>query len=103
MAGSLAESPPEFVIRVAAEMTGAGQRQLPPEQTRPLAQAFPHPPQWVASLVVSTQVEPHSVRPAWLQVHWLAVHDVAAGHALPQAPQLFESLVVSTQAWRVGQ
>jgi hypothetical protein len=60
--------------------------------------ASPQPPQFAASLAMSTQVPSHSVRPGpqvVLQTPLLQV--VPAGQTMPQAPQFALSVAVSTQ------
>jgi hypothetical protein len=64
--------------------------------TSPVTQAWPQEPQCPASVVVSTQVEPHAVVVPG-HAHWLIAQTNPDAHALAQAPQLLGSLVVSTQ------
>jgi hypothetical protein len=68
--------------------------------------AMPHPPQSLGSLVVLSQpslqqarLPVHAGPPLQLVVDWhaLATHFSPAGHAWPQVPQSFGSLVVSSQ------
>jgi hypothetical protein len=53
----------ELVVRSQYDSIGHGQLfgrlwQLPAAQVCPVAQALPHPPQWVGSVVRSTHVPP---------------------------------------------
>ncbi len=60
--------------------------QVPPEQTCPSAQARPHAPQWLASVMVDTQAPAHAVCPVWQSV--LHAPDTQAwpdGHPRPHA------------------
>lgn len=68
--------------------------QLPLVHVSLLVHTFPHVPQLLLSVDVSTQEPVHSVP----VVHWhvLLVHVAPEGQALPQLPQFEESLVVST-------
>jgi hypothetical protein len=68
---------------------------VPAEHVSDVEQAFPQEPQFDMSVWVSTQAELQSV--PVLHVHTLLMHVALVGHALLHAPQLFESLVVSTQ------
>jgi hypothetical protein len=81
-----------------------GKRVHPPvTQGDPFGQVTPQPPQWLASLCVSTQLPLQSVRPG-LQVaeqvdpRQAGVPLATAGQTLPQPPQLFASVRVSAQA-----
>jgi hypothetical protein len=65
--------------------------QVPAEHTMPLAQAWPHEPQFAASDVVSVQVPEHDVCPL-RQPHTPALHTWPAVQALPQLPQFLASL-----------
>jgi hypothetical protein len=62
---------------------------LPAAQTLPLEQALPHLPQFLASVLVSTQELVHWVCPG---PHWVAQapeeQTWVAVHALAQAPKL---------------
>jgi hypothetical protein len=60
-------------------------------------QAFPHPPQFFGSLVVSTQTVPQLVLAPQSIVHAPERHVLPAPQLTPQPPQLFGSAVVSTQ------
>jgi hypothetical protein len=62
--------------------------------TAPPRHVLPHPPQFAASLAVSTQVDPQIVCPAG-QAH-VPLHTCPPVHALPQPPQLAGSAAVST-------
>jgi len=68
----------------------------PPEHVEPAAQVIAQLPQWLGSVAVSTQVEPHSVRPE-LHVHIEDAQVVPDGQLIPQAPQFVALLDVSTQ------
>jgi hypothetical protein len=71
--------------------------QTPPEQTWPLAQALPQPPQLAGSLVVVTQAEPHKVvPPAQVTPHLLAEQACPVAQGVVQLPQYAESLVMLT-------
>jgi hypothetical protein len=70
--------------------------QVPAAHTMPLAQAWPHEPQFAASDVVSVQAPEHDVCPV-RQPHTPAVQTWPAVHALPQLPQFLASL------WRLVQ
>jgi hypothetical protein len=52
------------------------------------AQVTPQPPQFATSVCSLTHAVPHTLRPLALQVHVPKLHDAAAGHTWPQAPQL---------------
>ncbi len=68
------------------------------------AQTAPHWPQFLASLVVSTQAFAQFVWPApQTTVHAPATHDFPAGHAVPQVPQLPGSESRRTQALPHGE
>jgi hypothetical protein len=57
---------------------------------------LPHAPQLFGSVVMSTHVPQHGVRPpVHAPVHTPQLHVLGGGHFLPHAPQLFGSLVVS--------
>jgi hypothetical protein len=64
---------------------------------------FPHPPQWFLLVSVSTQVLPHSEKPALQANPQLLAWQIAVelgppgGQALSHMPQCSGSLVVSTQ------
>jgi hypothetical protein len=94
-----------------ASQTELGATHPPPTHASPAAQAFPQPPQLAGSVWVVTHALPHAVHPGWqagVQVeltHTATASSVdgefgdgAFGHTCPQPPQLFASLVVSTQA-----
>jgi hypothetical protein len=69
-------------------------------QTLPDGHAFPHEPQLLGSLPVSTQLPLHRVSPAGHCAGWQMplTHESPLGQVLPQAPQLLGSLDVSTQS-----
>jgi hypothetical protein len=68
----------------------------PPLQVCPRAQAFPHDPQLLASVCVSTHAPlQSSLPPAHAQAP--PAHDVPLGQTLPHPPQLLGSVVVSMQ------
>jgi len=71
--------------------------QVPPLQSCPLGHATPHAPQWVASIVVSTQAPLHTVWPLG-QAQRPAVHRWSSGQTMPQPPQWVGSVVADTQA-----
>ena len=69
---------------------------MPIKQRSEAEQALPHPPQLARSLVTSTQLLPHNLKPlgqSFAQVPLPQTRPV--GHTLLHAPQLFGSLVVS--------
>src|SRR5262245_57717750 len=68
------------VTWVSAKLHDAVATQTPSQQADPAAQAAPQAPQFAASLVVSTQADPHAVMgalhadpPAPVLVAWLAL------------------------------
>src|SRR5687767_1088717 len=65
-------------------------------QTSPAAQTVVHIPQWVGSLVISTQTPPQSVSPPG-HAHIPARHSIPPEQTTPQAPQLVSSLSRLTQ------
>lgn len=81
---------------------------VPPAQTSLCLHAFPHPPQFAASLFVSTHATrvprstPHGVKPPWqLEAHaplWHLLLPTAAAHCFPHALQLSGSLASVTHA-----
>ena len=62
-----------------------------------MPQRLPHAPQLALSASVFVQLAPHCVSPA-PHPHVPLTQEPPTGHSLPQAPQLSESLVVSTHA-----
>jgi hypothetical protein len=84
---------PQSVCPAAVLQPGT---QAPPEHISSGAQALPHPPQLRGSICVSEQASPQSVVFA-PQVHWLFWQLAPAGQGVLHAPQLFGSLVRSTQ------
>ena len=81
-----------------------GKRVQPPDtQGEPEGQTVPHAPQFDASVLVSTQLPPQSVKPGLhVAVHADDTHAGVpldtAGQTLPQPPQLLASDRVSTHA-----
>jgi hypothetical protein len=73
-----------------------GQTQRPSSQVCPPMQTCPQPPQLLLSLIVATQVPPHSVGARAGQTHVLAMQVLPPWQTLLQSPQLFTSLVGST-------
>jgi hypothetical protein len=71
------------------------QVQLPLVHLRPPLQVVPQPPQLAASVLVLTQLVPHSV--PVLHWHLPAAHDCPLPQLLPQAPQLAALVCVSVQ------
>lgn len=72
-------------------------RHAPATHTPPEPQEFPHAPQLLGSVCVSTHEGPQSVRgrPQLPGTHRLARQSSFGPHRLPQVPQLVRSLVVS--------
>ena len=84
----LTQEPPQLVVPIGHEVT-----QLPPEHTWLPEHAMPHLPQLAPSLLVSTHLPPHAVKPAsQLTSHVPLLHTAeplaGVGHLLPQVPQL---------------
>jgi hypothetical protein len=76
-----------------------GQRHWPSAQADPGAHAFPQPPQFAGSVVVSMQVPEQSTFPCGqLPVQCEATQTSPTGHCVLQAPQFDGSDAVSTQA-----
>jgi hypothetical protein len=72
---------------------------VPPEHRSPEPHTFPHMLQFIASLKVSTQAPPQSVKPlAQFTAHAEFEHTCPLGQGFAQPPQLLESIVVLTQA-----
>jgi hypothetical protein len=61
----------------------------------PEAQAWPHPPQWLVSELVSTQVPPQLVVPLGQQ---MPLEQLPLGQLVPQLPQLAASWYVLVHA-----
>jgi hypothetical protein len=82
------------------ETSPLGHAQLPPRHCSPPLQAVPHVPQFVRSDLVSTQLDPHFVRPG-SQVVWqsplLQTSPPAVLQVFPQIPQFAGSVDVSVQ------
>jgi len=76
--------------------------QLPPMHNRPAMHPLPQLPQLSGSLVRSTQLVPHGLRPPPQSISQSPESQRGepspAGQTLPQAPQLFGSVSVFTQA-----
>jgi hypothetical protein len=68
---------------------------VPAVQVSDVVHVFPQEPQFELSVWVSTHAELHSV--PMLHVQTLLMQVALVGHTLLHMPQLFESLVVSTQ------
>jgi hypothetical protein len=67
----------------------------PSTHVTPLGQRFPQSPQWLGSVLRSTQLpDPHTSSGGQ---HWPRAHRSPAPHALPHAPQLRVSMSGSTQ------
>jgi hypothetical protein len=77
-----------------------GHAQLPPKHSWPPPHAVPHVPQFVRSDFVSTQLEPHFVRPG-SQTVWqsplLQTSPAPVLQVFPQRPQFAGSVEVSVQ------
>jgi hypothetical protein len=69
---------------------------VPVEQTSPVAQAWPHVPQFAALVDVFTHVPPHDVIPVG-QAHAPLTHCIPPEHTVLHAPQLFGSIATSVQ------
>jgi hypothetical protein len=59
------------------------------------AHAVPHVPQFFASAFRLTHAPPQTVWPAGHE-HWLPAHEAPVGQALPQVPQCWGFVVMST-------
>jgi hypothetical protein len=82
-------------VLVSAPASGIGATQTEASHVPPAAQALVHEPQWLGSVVRSTQSLPQIV---WAQgTHALLTHTLPLEHALPQPLQLLRSVEMSTQ------
>jgi hypothetical protein len=94
--------PPQFVpslfvsTQTPPHVVGfeVGQVHAPLTHVAPVAQSFPHPPQFDSSLERSAQPVEHETRPVG-HTHAPPLQVAPAPHALPHAPQLSGSLEVS--------
>jgi hypothetical protein len=91
-----------FVVMLVQEplqsMLPAGHVQVPPTQLAPEGQAFPHAPQLVLLVFVSTQDVPHCVSDPQPDEHTPALQTCPVAHMCPQVPQLLASEEVGTHA-----
>jgi hypothetical protein len=87
----------EFAVEVLLVQLGlsVGQWQAELEQTCPVEQAFPHPPQFAGSADESMHLpSQYAFPPAHAQVP--PMHSRATSHVVPQLPQLSLSLATAT-------
>jgi hypothetical protein len=75
---------------------------LPETQLVLFGHLFPQVPQFLLSLLVSVHSPPQRM-PLHFVVHWPFMQPSPDGHAMPQPPQFWGLVVVSTQALRAVQ
>jgi hypothetical protein len=69
--------------------------QRPPEQVCPVAHGAPHPPQWLASVMVFVHCVPQNIWPVGHE-HEPIVQERPPLHTVPHAPQFMLSVWRST-------